>query len=60
VNLANYFKVDMADPDTLLTDEEVSLVRESLTEKIGGTLEYTPWRGIYSRWLSLMAVANVW
>lgn len=36
--------VDMADPDTLLTDEEVALVRESLGEKVGGTIEYTPWR----------------
>ncbi|KAF2191035.1 hypothetical protein K469DRAFT_362915 [Zopfia rhizophila CBS 207.26] len=36
--------VDMADPDTLLSDEEVALVRESLVEKVGGTLEYTPYR----------------
>lgn len=38
--------VDMADPDTVLSEEEVVLVRESLTEKVGGTLEYTPWRGM--------------
>jgi hypothetical protein len=37
--------VDMADPDTMLPDEQVSLVRESLHEKVGGSLEYTPWRG---------------
>jgi hypothetical protein len=37
--------IDMADPDTLLSDEEVALVRESLAEKVMGTLEYTPWRG---------------
>ena len=59
VNLANFFKIDMADPDTLLTDEEVALVRESLMEKVGGTLEYTPWRGMYSQWWrSLRNVAN--
>ncbi|KAF2263736.1 hypothetical protein CC78DRAFT_496246 [Lojkania enalia] len=36
--------VDMADPDTLLSDEEVMLIRDSLNEKVGGTLEYTLWR----------------
>lgn len=54
VNLANFFKVDMADPDTLLTDEEVALVRERLMEKVGGTLEYPPWRGMLTRWLSTL------
>jgi hypothetical protein len=49
VNPANFFQVDMADPDTLLIDEEVTLVRESLMEKVGGTLE-TPWKGMYSLW----------
>jgi len=33
--------VEMAEPDTLLTDEEVAYVRESLATKVGGTLEYT-------------------
>jgi hypothetical protein len=57
-NLANFFKVDMADPDTLLTDEELTLVRESLMEEVGGTLEYM-WRGMYSQWWrSLKNVAN--
>ncbi|KAF2016299.1 hypothetical protein BU24DRAFT_422638 [Aaosphaeria arxii CBS 175.79] len=36
--------VDMADPETLLSDEEVNLVRESLWEKAGGTLEYIPFK----------------
>ncbi|KAF2729046.1 hypothetical protein EJ04DRAFT_503076 [Polyplosphaeria fusca] len=36
--------VDMADPDTLLTEEELGLVRESLWKKVEGTLEYTPYR----------------
>ncbi|KAF2644847.1 hypothetical protein P280DRAFT_466111 [Massarina eburnea CBS 473.64] len=36
--------IDMADPDTMLPDDQVALVRESLAEKVGGTLEYTPWR----------------
>jgi hypothetical protein len=31
--------IDMADPDTMLPDEQVTLVRESLAEKVGGTLE---------------------
>ncbi|KAF2799945.1 hypothetical protein K505DRAFT_404299 [Melanomma pulvis-pyrius CBS 109.77] len=43
-NLGMRVMVDMADPDTLLTDDEVALVRDSLVEKVGGTLEYTPWR----------------
>jgi len=38
--------IDMADPDTLLPDDQVALVRETLAEKVGGTLEYTPWRGM--------------
>ncbi|KAF2712430.1 hypothetical protein K504DRAFT_531531 [Pleomassaria siparia CBS 279.74] len=36
--------VEMADPDTLLTDEEVALVRNTLYEKVGGTFDYTPWQ----------------
>ncbi|KAA8615465.1 hypothetical protein PtrSN002B_001560 [Pyrenophora tritici-repentis] len=32
--------IDMADTDTLLPEEELNLVRESLMEKVGGTLEY--------------------
>lgn len=40
--------IDMADPDTLLPDEQVSLARESLMEKVGGSLEYTPWRGMFN------------
>lgn len=37
--------IDMADPDTLLSDDQISLVRESLYERVEGTLEYTPYRG---------------
>jgi ATP-dependent RNA helicase DDX5/DBP2 len=37
--------VVQADPDTLLSDDEVALIRESLAEKVGGAIEYTPWRG---------------
>lgn len=37
--------IDMADPDTMLPEEQVTLIRESLWEKVGGALEYTPWRG---------------
>ncbi|KAF1836250.1 hypothetical protein BDW02DRAFT_546665 [Decorospora gaudefroyi] len=32
--------VDMADPDTLLEDEVLNLVRDNLMDKVGGTLEY--------------------
>lgn len=45
--------IDMADPDTLLPDEEVGLVRESLARKVGGTLEYTPWRGMTPTYVKL-------
>jgi hypothetical protein len=38
-------RASQADPDTLLSDDEVALVRESLAEKVGGTFEYTPYRG---------------
>lgn len=37
--------IDMADPDTLLSDESVNIVRECLVENTGGTLEYLPLRG---------------
>jgi len=37
--------IDMADPDTMLADDQISLIRESLYKKVGGSLEYTPWRG---------------
>ncbi|KAF2748035.1 hypothetical protein M011DRAFT_476664 [Sporormia fimetaria CBS 119925] len=36
--------VDMADPDTLLSENQIDEVRERLAERLGGTLEYTPWR----------------
>lgn len=36
--------IDMADPDTLLSEEEVALLREVLAEKVGGSIEYVPWR----------------
>jgi hypothetical protein len=39
--------VDMADLDTLLPDEELNVVRECLTEKVGGTLEYMALRGMF-------------
>lgn len=37
--------IDMADPETMLSDESVHLVRECLAEKTGGTLEYMALRG---------------
>ncbi|KAF2814871.1 uncharacterized protein BDZ99DRAFT_186205 [Mytilinidion resinicola] len=36
--------IGMADPGALLSEDELSLVRESLMVKVGGRLEYTPWR----------------
>jgi hypothetical protein len=36
--------VGMADPGELLSEEEVQLVRDALMVKVGGRLEYTPWR----------------
>ena len=41
--------VDMADTDTLLPEEEVTLVRDNLMEKVGGTLEYMALRGVLMR-----------
>ncbi|EOA82810.1 uncharacterized protein SETTUDRAFT_22779 [Exserohilum turcica Et28A] len=32
--------IDMADIDTLLSEDELTLIRDNLTEKVGGTLEY--------------------
>lgn len=40
--------IDMADPDTLLSDESVNVIRECLVEITGGTLEYQPLRGMRS------------
>jgi len=40
--------IDMADPETLLSDEEQSVVREVLTQKAGGTLEYMALRGTHN------------
>ena len=37
--------IDMADPDTLITDAQINFIREVLAEKAGGSLEYTALRG---------------
>jgi hypothetical protein len=37
--------IDMADPDTLLPEESVNVVRDCLVEKTGGLLEYMALRG---------------
>jgi hypothetical protein len=37
--------IDMADPDSMLNEESVSLIKECLVEKTGGTLEYMALRG---------------
>lgn len=37
--------IDMADPDTLIDEREIGVLRAHLVEKVGGSLEYTPWRG---------------
>ncbi|KAF2198226.1 hypothetical protein GQ43DRAFT_401362 [Delitschia confertaspora ATCC 74209] len=36
--------IDMADPYSLLSDEQVALVRSELEAKVDGSLEYTPFR----------------
>ena len=38
--------IDMADPDALLAEENLNIVRDCLTEKTGGTLEYMALRGM--------------
>lgn len=51
--------IDMADPDTMLMEEQVNLVREALMEKTGGTLDYIPSRGdSFSRKLPQWLVAD--
>jgi hypothetical protein len=40
--------VDMADTDTLLSEDELTLIRDNLVEKAGGTLEYMALRGTCS------------
>lgn len=40
--------IDMADPDTMLSEDSVTMIRECLIEKIGGTLEYMALRGMDS------------
>ena len=37
--------IDMADPDTMLSDESINMLRECLDQKTGGTLEYMALRG---------------
>jgi hypothetical protein len=37
--------IDMADPDTLLNDAELGLVKETLWGKVGGFLDYVPYKG---------------
>lgn len=44
-NDALHVSVDNADPQSLMTDEEVALVREALAAKVGGRLDYIPLRG---------------
>jgi hypothetical protein len=34
-----------ADPDTLLSEDEIALVREVFGKAVGGNVEYVPWRG---------------
>jgi hypothetical protein len=38
--------IDMADPDTMLDEESVNMVKDCLVEKTGGTLEYMALRGM--------------
>lgn len=38
--------IDMADPETMLSEESVNLVRDCLVEKTGGTFEYMALRGM--------------
>jgi hypothetical protein len=46
--------IDMADPDTMLSEESVSVVRDCLVEKTGGTLEYMALRGTSNRRMLLL------
>ncbi|KAF1978338.1 hypothetical protein BU23DRAFT_498272 [Bimuria novae-zelandiae CBS 107.79] len=36
--------IDMAEPETLIDDREVRILKVRLKDKVGGTLEYTLWR----------------
>lgn len=44
--------VDMADPESLLSDEVLSMVRDCLFEKTGGSLEYMAFRGMHFKAVS--------
>lgn len=37
--------VDMADPDSLLTGENQTVLKDHLMEQVGGNLDYVAWRG---------------
>lgn len=45
--------IDMADPDSLLTDDVLNIIRDCLLEKTGGSLEYMAFRGRLARIPSL-------
>lgn len=38
--------IDMADPDSMLADDDLGLIRDCLTEKTGGLLEYLALKGM--------------
>jgi hypothetical protein len=52
--------IDMADPDTLIDEGEVSELRTLLAEKVGGSLDYTPWRGTRPAKSSCRNITNTW
>ena len=39
--------IDMADPYSLLAEENIAIVKDCLSEKVGGTLEYMALRGMF-------------
>ena len=37
--------IDMADPDTLLSEESQTVLKDHLMQQVGGTMDYIAWRG---------------
>lgn len=49
--------IEMAEPETLMNEGEVSILQNNLRDKVSGTLEYTPWRG---EWDSTIIFCNIY
>lgn len=51
-----HLSIDNADPMTMINEEEVKLIHECLQAKVGGTLDYLPLRGLWTRCLKIESI----